>query len=217
VTVIDRSTREATELVEESAAVDRSDFVQLMTRFSQVVKQASAVVLAGSLPVGAPVDFYRWIVDLAETVPVVLDASGPPLEAALSARLTVVKPNRRELSTTVGMDLASLTDLKTAIAKLIDRGPKWVVVTDGPHPTTVSDGKSFWTASSPKVEVVSPIGSGDSFAAGLAEGLARGWEVPEAARLAVACGAANAMTADAGHLDARIVESLFATVRIDSI
>ena len=147
----------------------------------------------------------------------VLDAAGPPLEHALSAGPTVVKPNRRELAATVGSDLTSDAEFKRAIRTLIDRGPRWVVVTDGPHPTTVSDGNSFWTVSSPAVEVLSPIGSGDSFAAGLAEGLARGWDVPDSTRLAVACGAANAMTADAGHLRPGDVERLMAEIQVTSI
>jgi tagatose 6-phosphate kinase len=217
VTLIDRSTKEATELVEESAVVPAEAYEHLLARFSTAMKNAAGCVLAGSLPTGGPADFYQRCVNASNGKFVVLDASGPPLTHALAVRPTIVKPNRRELAATVGMDLSSLADLKTAVAKLVDRGPKWVVVTDGPNPTTVSDGKSFWTVSSPKVEVVSPIGSGDSFAAGLAEGLARGWDVPEATRLAVACGAANAMTDRAGFLDPRVVETLIARMRVESL
>jgi tagatose 6-phosphate kinase len=217
VTLIDRSTNLTTELVEESAAVPAEACEQLLVRLTAAMKTAAGCVLAGSLPVNAPADFYRRCVTACGGKFVVLDASGPPLTIALPAGPTVVKPNRRELAGTVGMDLSSPAGLKTAIGKLVDRGPKWVLVTDGPNPTTVSDGKSFWTVSSPKVEVVSPIGSGDSFAAGLAEGLARGWDVPEAARLAVACGAANATTDGAGFLDAPVVETVMAGVRVEPL
>ncbi len=74
------------------------------------------------------------------------------------------------------------------------------MVTAGGGPTVVSDGRDFWSVSTPAVAVVSPIGSGDSFAAGLLAGVARGQAVPEACRLAAACGAANAMTSKAGHV-----------------
>jgi tagatose 6-phosphate kinase len=217
VTVIDRSAGTATELVEESAEVPARLFDELIARFTKSVASAAGCLLAGSLPPNAPVDFYARCVAAAAGKFVVLDAAGPPLFAALSAGPTVVKPNRRELAVTVGTALNSTDDFQRAIKTLIDHGPKWVVVTDGPHPTTVSDGRSFWTVSSPKIEVVSPIGSGDSFAAGLAEGLGRGWDVPEATRLAVACGAANAMTADAGHLEAEDVDRLLKQIRVDTM
>jgi tagatose 6-phosphate kinase len=99
-------------------------------------------------------------------------------------------------------------ELKSAIQKLLAMGPKWAVVTDGAKETVVSDGAGFWKISTPKVEVVSPIGSGDSFAAGLMAGLTAGQTVPQACRLAAACGAANAMTDRAGHLEKSVVDRL---------
>jgi sugar/nucleoside kinase (ribokinase family) len=45
----------------------------------------------------------------------------------------------------------------------------------------------------PKEDVVRAIGAGDSFAAGLAVGLLRGAELPEALRLAAAAGTATAL------------------------
>ena len=64
----------------------------------------------------------------------------------------------------------------------------------------------------PKIEVISPIGSGDSFAAGMAIGLLEGKDVPEACALGVACGAANAMTDLAGHVRREDVEQLAAVI-----
>jgi tagatose 6-phosphate kinase len=78
----------------------------------------------------------------------------------------------------------------------------------------VWDGERAWRIHSPKIEVVSPIGSGDSFAAGLAAGLMRGEPLYEAARLGAACGAANAATPVAGFVRAEDVERLTQEIRI---
>ena len=44
------------------------------------------------------------------------------------------------------------------------------------------------------MKAINPIGSGDSLAAGLASAILRGQRMPDAAKLGIACGAANAMT-----------------------
>jgi tagatose 6-phosphate kinase len=62
------------------------------------------------------------------------------------------------------------------------------------------------------VTVVSPIGSGDATAAGIMAGLADGMDVPTACKLGVACGAANAMTPLAGHVERADVERLVAAM-----
>jgi fructose-1-phosphate kinase PfkB-like protein len=87
-------------------------------------------------------------------------------------------------------------------------------VTVGKDGAVVSDGRSFTTLRSPKITPVSAIGSGDSFAAGLAAGIVRGNSVPDAVKLAVACGAANALTEMAGHLSLADVERLLKQVTI---
>ncbi len=202
ITLIDRLNGTATELVEESKPVAEWVYATVVDRLAAHVADAQGVLLAGSLPVGGPAGFYFDAVTAAKRAGtfVVLDASGEPLRRALSARPDVVKPNRHELAATTGVAVESDAALCDAIRKLIEQGPAWAVVTAGGGATVVSDGRDFWTVSTPAVKVVSPIGSGDSFAAGLLAGVARGQEVPEACRLAVACGAANAMTAKAGHV-----------------
>ena len=202
VTVIDRAGGTATELVEESKAVPAEAYGAVLERLRFRLADADGVLLAGSLTPGGPADFYAAAVVAAKGAGkfVLLDAAGGPLEAALAAKPDVVKPNRAELAATTGVAVDTDAALREAIRQLVARGPGWAVVTAGGGATVVSDGRAFWSVASPKVDVVSPIGSGDSFAAGLLAGVARGQDVPEACRLAVACGAANAMTARAGHV-----------------
>src|SRR5439155_3913058 len=130
---------------------------------------------------------------VAAGIKVVLDAKGEPLKLALASQPTVVKPNRGELEDTVGATIDSDDSLKDAMRKLIAAGPRWCVVTAGGGKTIVSDGQSFWQLSSPRVPVISPIGSGDSLAAGLTAAIVAGETVPQACRLATAFGAANAL------------------------
>jgi len=216
VTMVDRSAGTATELIEEAAAVNSGDGDLLLEKLRSLMGQCEGLILSGKLAPGVAGDFYARCVYEARGKLVVLDGSGEALRRALAAGPTIVKPNRGELAETVGMTIDSDASLKTGIGKLIAAGPKWVVVTAGGGKTVVSDGNRFWGISTPTVRVVSPIGSGDSFAAGLAAAVCAGEDVPQACRLAVACGAANAMTPFAGHLRREDVDALLPGIVVDA-
>jgi tagatose 6-phosphate kinase len=61
---------------------------------------------------------------------------------------------------------------------------------------------------------VSAVGSADAFAGGLAVALSQNQSLPEALKLAVACGAANAMTKLAGYVDRDVVMELATRVEV---
>ena len=100
---------------------------------------------------------------------------------------------------------------------LVLMGATWAVVTNGPGQTIIGDGRSFWSIKTPTVPVISAIGSGDAFAAGVAVSLVQGKDVPDACLRGVACGAANAMTEFAGHVRIDDVESLEKQIKIERL
>jgi len=185
------------------------------------------VRLGGSLhpfAPGLPVELYRRATAAGRErgVPVVVDARREALEASLAARPTVVKPNRAELANTVGRPVDSRQAMHDAMAMLCGRGAQNVVCTRGRDGSSLChgcevEGPKFWEVSTPPIEMVSPVGSGDAYAAGLAAGLSDGVEVAEAVKFAAACGAANAMSLHAGHLDPAAAERLFRDVRVVAV
>jgi 1-phosphofructokinase family hexose kinase len=216
ITLVDRAAGTATELIEESKPLPAVAYEQLISTLRELLPTAGGLMLCGSLPPGAPMDFYAECVSLAIAAgkTVLLDAAGEPLRRALASGPTIIKPNRSELALTVNSPVETDAELKSAIAQLLAMGPKWAVVTNGSKETVASDGVGFWKISTPKVKVISAIGSGDSFAAGLMAGLSSGQSIPDACRLAAACGAANAMTALAGHLKKADVDALVQQVTV---
>ena len=110
---------------DEAAAVART-VVDLAPR-------ASWVVGAGSLPRGLGVDFYaRLVTALRDShTQVCIDASGPPLAAAVDAGPDLIKPNAEELAELVGRPLARLADVVDAAAEIRKRGVGTVLVSLG--------------------------------------------------------------------------------------
>jgi tagatose 6-phosphate kinase len=219
ITVVDRAAGTATELVEESAPLADEDYAALLVRVEDRLEDFKAIVLSGSLTPGGPAGFYAEIVRRAveRGIPTLVDAREQPLLQAAEAGATICKPNASELAATLGRSIDSTAALADAIAALCSRGAGWTAVTAGKADTFVGNGKVLYRLRTPEVKVISPIGSGDAFAAGLICGMLRDLPMPEAARLAVACGAANAMTDQAGVVDQVTVEKLVEQVACERV
>lgn len=219
VTVVDQGAGQATELIEESGAVDGADWDALLEKLSTLIERAKALVLSGSLAPGGPADFYDQCVRLASAAgtPVVLDAKGEALRLALPHRSFLVKPNRIELGETLGLSTDSTPLLCDALAQLVQEGPQWALVTLGPEGALLANGRQMWRITVPAIKAISPIGSGDATAAGVAAGIVQGLAMPQAAGLGAACGVANALTPHAGHVNPEDVERLQREVRVESM
>jgi len=219
VTVIDRSARTATELVQEHAAVSSDVVRELLTKLEAYLRAARCLILSGTLAPGTGDDFYAKCCQLAakSNVPVILDARGEPLALALEHRPLVVKPNRQELAAMIGRNLDDDGALREAMKNLHERGAQFVIITMGRKGALAFDGNAFWNISAIEVEAISPIGSGDSFAAGLASGIGAGRDVIDACRLASACAAANTLTVGAGLLKIEDVRRLEPLARIQRL
>ncbi len=219
ITLLDRAAGVATELVEESQAVVAGDYDALLDRLSHHLPPSDVLVLSGSLPPGGPEDFYHSCTKRAarQGVKVILDASGPHMVQALSARPFIVKPNRAELARTFNRAVDADADLHDAMRQTIAAGAVWVIVTLGASGARLTDGHRFWRITPPAISAINPIGSGDAFAAGLAVAVGQGQSPPDAARLATACAAANALTDIAGFVHPDVIAELLPHVQVEAV
>lgn len=216
VTVIDRAQHLVTELVEESRSVEDSSFAALASIFDRQLPRAQAVVLSGTITPGGPETLYADYARKAAAhgALTVVDAKGTPLVAALAERPGLVKPNRSELAASVGRSLADEAAVMQAMRELHERGAQRIVVTAGKDPSLAFDGTRFWRVGNPPIDAVNPIGSGDSFTAGVVLGLLAGDDLGEACRQGAAAGAANALNLLAGEVEPDEVEKLGARVEV---
>lgn len=161
------------------------------------------LVASGSLPRGVPPDIYARIGDLAQRrgMHYALDSSGPALKAALGHGIALMKPSLGELRELVGHDLPTRPEQEREAMALVRAGAaNRIAVSLGP------DGAFLATADGivhmPAIEgpVLSAVGAGDSFLAGMVLSLSRG----ETDRDALAWGIAVAATAIASLGTARV-------------
>ncbi|MGD0139948.1 MAG: hexose kinase [Tepidisphaeraceae bacterium] len=216
VTIIDRKAATVTELVEEHAPLPEQMAGQLLAILSKHLPQCRSVILSGTVAPGAGDDFYADCcrASAGANVPVILDAHGQPLLRALRFHPLIVKPNRAELASMMGTRIDDDDSLRHAMIDLVRRGAQWAIITLGRNGAVASDGKSFWKVPALQVPAISPIGSGDAFAAGVASSVAAGRDIPHACLLATACAAANTLVPGAGFLRMEDVHRLEPLARI---
>jgi 6-phosphofructokinase 2 len=150
------------------------------------------VVASGSLPPGAPPDFYARACRLAKdwNAKFVLDTSGPALNAALKEGVYLLKPNLRELSEVVGERLDDEASWVRASAGVVkNRQAEIVALTLGRRGALLVDRDRLLRAEPPPIAPVSSVGAGDSFLGAMVWGLNAGFDLEYAFRLGVAAGA----------------------------
>ena len=130
----------------------------------------------GSLPLGAPEDFYGRLVrgGRERGIRVAIDTSGAPLAAAVDAQPTLIKPNREELAELVGSDLPTLGAVLDAAHALQHGGIDLVAVSLGRDGALLVSGAGAWHASAAAADVVSTVAAGDCMLAGFLFALGAG-------------------------------------------
>lgn len=169
------------------------------------------VVVAGSVPRGAPDGLYATITERARAMGarVVVDASGPWLRAVLPARPDVVKVNLRELADAIGADERACWRLGQALVPML---PALVLSRGAAGARVWADGRRCSIAV-PRQAVVSAVGAGDAMTGGLVAGLAAGMRLPAAVAQGAAWGAAAVRELDL-TLDPDVAQAIAAGTRV---
>ena len=107
-----------------------------------------------------------------------------------------IKPNEQEIENFVGETPKNLRDAADVAEKLVKEGvSETVMISLGGDGAAFSDGTDKYILKVPKLEdPASTIGAGDSTIGGLLAGIAKGLDLADALRLAVAYGTAACMT-----------------------
>jgi len=219
-TLIHTAAAQTTELVENSPPVSPQELARYSKAFSATASRADVIVLSGSLPTDTPRSFYRDLLTKAVDTPalrasdgqparLVFDFRGPELMECLSFRPFLVKPNREELAATVGRPLEDDASLLQAMRDLNHGGAKWVLVTSGGEPAWLTSADQAWRVRPPGgIEVVNPIGCGDSVAAGVAVGLAEHLPIHDCVSLGFGAAAANLERMECARFDSERARAL---------
>lgn len=136
------------------------------------------LILSGSLPRGVPDTAYRQLLGLAHRfgVRTLLDCEGAPLQAAVTARPFLVKPNEHELADWWRRPLRTEAEVRRAASALSDVTRGWVFVSRGAKRSVlVNTTRGFQVLARPRnVNPRNTVGAGDALLAAVANQIQRG-------------------------------------------
>lgn len=213
-------------LSESGAAATESDWAAItscvrealsagVTTSGVTTGSVEALVISGSVAPGLPDDAVAQLVRMgrAHGIPVLVDASGSQLTAALAAKPHVVKPNSDELLEATG---ASGTEGARLLA---DEHPGTVIVaSSGPDGLCVTDATGLGVQARPGRELRgNPTGAGDAAVAAIVLGLLRSAAWEDIARSAVAASGAAVLEPVAGVVDPSRVAELAEQVTVTEL
>lgn len=159
--------------------------------------------LCGTMPCAELQDFPAWACLEAKKrgISVLLDTSGPALKEGLLAAPDTAKPNEEEWRAMFGAQSP-----EEALCAMLRMGVRRPILSRGGEGAVSADEDWLYTVHPAKVDTVNPVGSGDSFVAGLLYGLCRDLPYEETLAWAAAAGAANAAKWDAAMLSREEIE-----------
>ncbi|MFC0296296.1 1-phosphofructokinase [Geobacillus jurassicus] len=202
-----------TEINGEGPMIANDDAAQLMEKIGALSAE-DVLVLAGSAPMSLSVDVYEQLAAEAvkRRVRLVVDTSGPALEALLACRPFLAKPNHHELAELFGAAALTKEEIIPYGRRLVERGVEHVIVSMGGAGAFYFGQEAVLCAEAPKGTVKNSVGAGDSMVAGFLAAWANGTSIEEAFAYSVAAGSATAFSEDLCTKEE--VEALVERVRV---
>jgi len=222
VALLDPISDQYTEINEWGPEISEAELGALREKLAYLTQRAEFVVFAGSLPRGVDPAFYAELVrDLArQQILTVLDTEGEPLRLAVAAEPYLVSPNLREAEALVGHEFVDDDDLTHGLDEIAELGARNVLVSveTGCYALVRDDREAHRVRGlSPRLEVVSTIGAGDTLLAGFLAARVAGKDVEESVRAAVAAGAASVLEPGPGRFDPRSVGRVANLVKVERL
>lgn len=211
-----------TEILEAGPSIAPDEATAFLQHFKELSKDFDVIAISGSLPSGLPSDYYATVISLANAnqKKVVLDCSGQALQDVLdqSEKPFVIKPNTEELAQLVGREVTDdIEDLKATLNQDLFDGIEWIIVSLGAKGAFAKHGDKFYRVRIPKIEVVNPVGSGDSTVAGIASALVQGFSDADLLKRANVLGMLNAQEEMTGHVNMSNYETLFNQIQVEEV
>ena len=176
-TVTERTSGQQYRFVTPGPDLRAEEWKSCLAKIASLDPMPDFVVASGSLPPGAPKDFYGRLAKVvsAKHSRFVLDSSGAALAEGLrSGGVYLVKPSMRELRGLVGRELVQEKEQEEAAMEIVKNAQAQIVVVSmGAAGALLVTAKGCKRIASPAVPVKSKVGAGDSMVAGIVLGLAR--------------------------------------------
>lgn len=210
-----------TEVLESGPEISKQEAMELLKQFNSFVKETEIITISGSLPKGLETNYYGELLKIANGnhSKVLLDTSGKTLKHSLESEYKpyLIKPNQEELADLVGKEINTEQDVIQALNNPILNGIQWIVVTLGGQGAIIRHEETLYRVQIPEVEVVNPVGSGDSVIAGFARGLSQKLPEKDLIKYGIAMGVLNAIEEKTGYINTQNINWCINEIQVEII
>ena len=210
---------QSTEFLEPGQTVLTKDFLAFKAKRAKLAKNAEVVTFNGSIPKGISAANYKELIEetMASGVPCIVDASGSLLASCIDVLPTMIKPNTDEIGQLLGRKVSSEDEIIKAAQELYKRGIKIVVISLGAQGALMVSDEGTFRATPPKIEVINPVGAGDTLVGAFAVALAQKKPISECLVFALSCATASCLSAGTGRFDQGVAAKIQKQVSIKKI
>ncbi|QUI24946.1 1-phosphofructokinase [Vallitalea pronyensis] len=216
INVSDPINQRSTEVLEAGPTISQDEAKTFLKAYEGMLQDVSVVTLSGSLPKGLPTDFYAKLIHIAKEQgkKVLLDTSSKAFTEGIQATPYMIKPNADEIKDVYHGDVATEEGLAQAIKCFKQMGIEVPIISRGKKGCIAGLEDGVYTFTNPSVDVVNTVGSGDSFVAGCAVGLSRGYSQIDMVKIGIACGTTNTLFSQTGYVEQALVDGYFKQVKV---
>ena len=216
ITCCNNQSGEVTEIIEPSGSCSQSECNNLLEALEGKLPQASGLAFCGTLPGKTDPKLYLECAKLAAQykIPLLIDAYKDVEDVFTCGADIYLKINKDELGW-----LSNQNSVIDGMKYVFNNygNVKVIAITDGPKLAFASDRKIFATYTIPEVEVVNPIGCGDTASAVLFSELLSGNNIVESFLMALSAASANCLTWKPAMYDANKAKELSKLTKVEVI
>jgi 6-phosphofructokinase 2 len=196
-TVFENTTGQQYRFSTPGPTLKEAEWMRCLDELFAIDQRPDYLVASGSLPPGAPDDFYARLARFAKEAGarMILDATANPFTLAVREGVFMLKPNLREFRALAEKDITDEAQQEELARQIVDSGQsEVVVVTLGSAGALLVWQEGSTRLRAPTVPIESKVGAGDSTVAGIVLGLSQGESLLDAVKFGLASGAAAVMT-----------------------
>jgi len=204
------------EILEAGPEVTKEEKDRFIAEFTENIKDYDIICVSGSMPRGLDISFYKELVKISKQQgkKIIVDTSGRALEEIIDEKPYMVKPNNDELAALMNKEIKTDAEIKEALLFLLGKGIEVPFISLGKDGAAAMVDGVCYKFSTPQVEVVNAVGSGDSAVAGVCTGLDMGYSVIDSIKLGMASGTANTQFQQTGIVTKEMVDDYFKLISV---